>query len=67
MRMGDKEIYLAREHVKHVEMIDDLTKNALQRQTSTEQEMRRLSKTYLDVLHPELSYSPKMKNLFNTV
>ena len=43
VRVGDKEIYLAREHMKHVKMIADLTKNALQQQTSTRQDMRRFS------------------------
>ena len=66
MHVGDKDIYLAREHIKHVKMIADLTKNALHRQTSTKQEMRRFSKQYLDVLYPELSYSLKLKKRFNT-
>ena len=66
VRVGDKEIYLAREHIKHVKMIADLTKNAWQQQTSTKQEMRRFSKKYLNVLYPELSYLPNMKNFFNT-
>ena len=61
-----KEIYLAREHIKHVKMIADLTKNAWQQQTSTKQEMRRFSKKYLSVLYPELLYLPNMKNFFNT-
>ena len=62
-RVGDKEVYLAREHIKHVKMIADLTKNALQQQTSTKQEMRRFSMKYLDILYPELFfYSPEVKS-----
>lgn len=66
MRVGDKEIYPARKHIKHAKMIADLTKNASQQQTSTKQDMRRFSKKYLDVLYPGLSSSLKMKNFFNT-
>ena len=66
MRVGDKEIYPARKHIKHAKMIADLTKNALQQQTSTKQNMGRFSKNCLNVIYPELSYCLQMKNFFNT-
>ena len=37
LHLDDKEIYLAREHVRHVKTVADLVKNAWQQQTSTKQ------------------------------
>ena len=66
MRVGDKDVHSARKYMKHAKMIADLTKNALQQQTSTKQDMARFSKKCLHVPYPELSYHLEMKKSFIT-